>query len=389
MNSFVYNIPTKVYFGENQLGNLGAEVAKFGKRVLLTYGGGSIKRIGLYDKVINELHNAGIEVFELSGIEPNPRIESVRNGAEMCKKHNIDVLLAVGGGSTIDATKFMAAGACVDHDPWEFFGANAKPIERALPIVTILTLSATGSEMDTGGVISNLETGDKLGRLAPALLPRVSFLDPTITYSVNKYQTACGAADIMSHIIEVYFNTQKDLYMLDCFMEGMLKTVIKYAPIAIAEPENYEARANLMWTSSWAINGFINGGKRKAWSCHPMEHELSAVYDITHGLGLSILTPRWMRYCLDETTVEKYVEYGVGVFGIDASLDKMEIAKRSIELTEEFLFERLGLQRTFTEVGIKREDFAMMAQKACRYGDIKGFKTLTPQDVEAIYEMCL
>lgn len=389
MNSFVYNIPTKVYFGENQLGNLGAEVAKFGKRVLLTYGGGSIKRIGLYDKVINELHNAGIEVFELSGIEPNPRIESVRNGAEMCKKHNIDVLLAVGGGSTIDATKFMAAGACVDHDPWEFFGANAKPIERALPIVTILTLSATGSEMDTGGVISNLETGDKLGRLAPALLPRVSFLDPTITYSVNKYQTACGAADIMSHIIEVYFNTQKDLYMLDCFMEGMLKTVIKYAPIAIAEPENYEARANLMWTSSWAINGFINGGKRKAWSCHPMEHELSAVYDITHGLGLAILTPRWMRYCLDETTVEKYVEYGVGVFGIDASLDKMEIAKRSIELTEEFLFEKLGLQRTFTEVGIKREDFAMMAQKACRYGDIKGFKTLTPQDVEAIYEMCL
>ena len=389
MNSFVYNIPTKVYFGENQLGNLGAEVAKFGKRVLLTYGGGSIKRIGLYDKVINELHNAGIEVFELSGIEPNPRIESVRNGAEMCKKHKIDVLLAVGGGSTIDATKFMAAGACVDHDPWEFFGANAKPIERALPIVTILTLSATGSEMDTGGVISNLETGDKLGRLAPALLPRVSFLDPTITYSVNKYQTACGAADIMSHIIEVYFNTQKDLYMLDCFMEGMLKTVIKYAPIAIAEPENYEARANLMWTSSWAINGFINGGKRKAWSCHPMEHELSAVYDITHGLGLAILTPRWMRYCLDETTVEKYVEYGVGVFGIDSSLDKMEIAKRSIELTEEFLFEKLGLQRTFTEVGIKREDFAMMAQKACRYGDIKGFKTLTPQDVEAIYEMCL
>ena len=389
MNSFVYNIPTKVYFGENQLGNLGAEVAKFGKRVLLTYGGGSIKRIGLYDKVINELHNAGIEVFELSGIEPNPRIESVRNGAEMCKKHNIDVLLAVGGGSTIDATKFMAAGACVDHDPWEFFGANAKPIDRALPIVTILTLSATGSEMDTGGVISNLETGDKLGRLAPALLPRVSFLDPTITYSVSKYQTACGAADIMSHIIEVYFNTQKDLYMLDCFMEGMLKTVIKYAPIAIAEPENYEARANLMWTSSWAINGFINGGKRKAWSCHPMEHELSAVYDITHGLGLAILTPRWMRYCLDETTVEKYVEYGVGVFGIDASLDKMEIAKRSIALTEEFLFERLGLQRTFTEAGIKREDFAMMAQKACRYGDIKGFKTLTPQDVEAIYEMCL
>ncbi len=389
MNNFVYNIPTKVYFGENQLGHLGQELAKFGKRVLLTYGGGSIKRSGLYDRVLDELRKANLEVYELSGIEPNPRIESVRKGVEICKQKDIDVLLAVGGGSTIDATKFMAAGACVEHDPWEFFGADAKPIERALPIVTILTLSATGSEMDTAGVISNLETGDKLGRLAPALLPRVSFLDPTLTYTVNKYQTACGAADIMSHILEVYFNTQEDLFMLDCFMEGMLKTVVKYAPIAIAEPENYEARANIMWTSSWAINGFINGGKRKAWSCHPMEHELSAVYDITHGLGLAILTPRWMKYCLDETTVDKYVQYGVNVFGIDASLDKMEIAKRSIALTEEFLFEKLGLQRTFTEVGIKREDFAMMAQKACRYGDIKGFKTLTPKDVEAIFEMCL
>ena len=389
MNNFVYHIPTKVYFGENQLGHLGKELAKFGKRVLLTYGGGSIKRNGLYDKVIEELRNAKLEVFELSGIEPNPRIESVREGVKICKEQGIDVLLAVGGGSTIDATKFMAAGACVDHDAWEFFGANAKPINEALPIVTILTLSATGSEMDTAGVISNLETGDKLGRLAPALLPRVSFLDPTLTYSVSKYQTACGAADIMSHIMEVYFNTQEDLFMLDCFMEGMLKTIVKYAPIAIAEPENYEARANIMWTSSWAINGFINGGKRKAWSCHPMEHELSAVYDITHGLGLAILTPRWMEYCLDETTVDKYVQYGVNVFGIDAKLDKMEIAKRSIKLTEEFLYEKLGLQRTFTEVGIKREDFAMMAKKACRYGDIKGFKTLTPADVEAIFEMCL
>lgn len=388
MNNFVYNIPTKVYFGENQLGNLAKELLKFGRRVLMTYGGGSIKRIGLYDRVVGELQAAGIELYELSGIEPNPRIESVRKGAEMCKEHNIDVLLAVGGGSTLDATKFMAAGACVDHDPWEFFGANAKPIECALPIVTILTLAATGSEMDSGGVISNLATGDKLGRLAPALQPRVSFLDPTLTYSVSKFQTACGAADMMSHIIEVYFNTQKDLFMLDCFMEGMLKTIVKYAPIALREPDNYEARANLMWASSWAINGFINGGKRKAWSCHPMEHELSAVYDITHGLGLAILTPRWMEYCLDDTNVDKYVQYGVNVFGIDASQEKMTIARESIRRTEEFLFDTLGLERTFGAVGIKREDYAMMAQKACRYGDIQGFKTLTPEDVVRIFEMC-
>ena len=389
MNSFVYNIPTKVYFGENQLGNLGKELRKFGKRVLLTYGGGSIKRNGLYDRVMEELTKAEMEIFELSGIEPNPRIDSVRKGVEICKQQGIDVLLAVGGGSTIDATKFMAAGACVEHDAWEFFGAHAKPLEQALPIVTILTLAATGSEMDTAAVISNLETGDKLGRLAPALLPKVSFLDPTLTYSVSKFQTAAGSADIMSHIIEVYFNTQEDLFMLDCFMEGMLKTIVKFAPVALAEPENYEARANLMWCSSWAINGFINGGKRKAWSCHPMEHELSAVYDITHGLGLAILTPRWIEYCLDETTVDKYVQYGVNVFGIDASQDKMAIARESIRRTEKFLFEDLGLQRTFAEVGIKREDFALMAKKACRYGDIKGFKTLTEQDVINIFEMCL
>ena len=389
MNSFIYDIPVKVYFGRDQLSHLGTELRKFGRRVLLTYGGGSIKRNGLYDRVVSELCNADMEVYELSGIEPNPRIESVRQGVAMCKEHNIDVLLAVGGGSTIDATKFMAAGACVEHDAWEFFGAGAKPIERALPIVTILTLSATGSEMDTGGVISNLETGDKLGRLAQPLLPKVSFLDPTLTYTVSAYQTACGAADIMSHIMEVYFNMNKDLFMLDCFMEGMLKTVVKYAPIAIAEPENYEARANLMWTSSWAINGFINGGKKKAWSCHPMEHELSAVYDITHGLGLAILTPRWMEYCLDESNVDRYVSFGVNVFGIDSSLEPMAIAREAIKRLSDFFFNTLGLQSTFTEVGIKREDFGLMAKKACRYGDIKGFKTLTEQDVVNIFEMCI
>ena len=389
MNSFVYDIPTRVYFGKDQLSNLGKELQKFGRRVLLTYGGGSIKRIGLYDRVMAELREAGMEVFELSGIEPNPRINSVRQGVAMCKEHAVDVLLAVGGGSTIDATKFMAAGALVDHDPWEFFGANAKPIERALPIVTILTLSATGSEMDSGGVISNPETEDKLGRMAPAMQPKVSFLDPALTYSVSKYQTACGAADILSHIMEVYFNLTEDLYMLDTVMEGLVKTVVKYAPIAYNDPENYEARANLMWASSWAINGFINGGKRKAWSCHPMEHELSATYDITHGLGLAILTPRWMEYCLDESNVHRYVSFGVGVFGIDPAMEPMAIAKESIKRLSTLLFDTLELQRTFTEVGIKREDFPMMARKACRYGDIRGFKTLTPADVERIYEMCL
>ena len=390
MNSnFVYDIPVKVYFGENKLSHLGEELRKFGKRVLVTYGGGSIKRIGLYDRVMQELKKADMEIFELSGIEPNPRIESVREGARLCKEHNIDVLLAVGGGSTIDATKFMAAGACVEHDPWDFLNEKWAPIEKALPIVTILTLAATGSETDTAAVISNLETGDKIGRLARPLLPQVSFLDPTLTYSVNQYQTACGSVDIFSHIAETYFNMEPDLYMLDCFMEGMMKTVLKFAPVAMREPDNYEARANLMWTSSWAINGFVLGSHRKAWSCHPIEHELSAKYDITHGLGLALLTPRWMEYCLDESNVSKYVQFAVNVFGVDGSQEPMKVAREGIRLLAEFFFDTLGLPRTFTEVGIKREDFQMMARKACGAGGVlRGFKDLTPADVEKIFEMC-
>ncbi len=389
MNSFVYDIPTRVYFGKDQLCHLGEELAKFGKRVLLTYGGGSIKKIGLYDVVMAECKKAGLEVFELSGIEPNPRIESVRHGAQICKDEHIDVLLAVGGGSTIDATKFMAAGACVDHDPWDFLSEKWAPITEALPIVSVLTLSATGSEMDCGGVISNPETQDKIGRLAPPMLPKVSFLNPTVTFSVSPYQTACGAVDMMSHILEVYFTMEPDLYMLDCFMEGLMKTIIKYAPIAMREPENYEARANLMWTSSWAINGFVNGGKQHAWSCHPMEHELSAIYDITHGLGLAMLTPRWMQYCLDETTVSKYVQFGVNVFGIDPSGEPMAIARKSIDMLSDFFFNTLGLQSTFTEVGIRKEDFPVMARKACSGGVLPGFKPLNQADIEKIFEMCL
>lgn len=388
MKDFIYNVPVKVYFGKNQLKNLGEELKKYGSRVLLTYGGGSIKKIGLYDKVVKEIKDAGLELFELSGIEPNPRIESVRKGAEICKNNKIDVLLAVGGGSTLDATKFMAAGACVDFEPWDFF-TKAAPIEKALPVVTILTLSATGSEMNASGVISNLETKDKIGRTDPALLPKASFLDPTNTYTVNKYQTACGTADIMSHIMEVYFNNENDLYMLDCFMESLMKTVIKYTPIAMKDPENYEARANIMWASSWAINGLVRAGKEHRWSCHPMEHQLSAVYDITHGLGLAILTPRWLEYCLNESNVDKYYQFGTNVFDIDKSLDKMEVAKISIKMLSEFFFETLELDSTFTKIGIDEKHFSDMAKKACSNGVINGFKELSPKDVEEIYKMCL
>lgn len=388
MESFVHHIPTKVYFGQDQLGHVGEELKTFGNRVLLVYGGGSIKRSGLYDKLMAGMKEAGLEVFELSGIEPNPRIESVRKGAELCKEKNIDVVFAVGGGSTIDASKFIAAGACTDIDPWDFFSKHV-PIEQALPLVTILTLSATGSEMNCGGVVTNLSTNEKLGYGAECLRPKVSFLDPTLTFTVSPYQTACGSADILSHVMEVYFNMNHEMYLQDSFMEGLMKTVIRYAPIAMTDPENYEARANLMWASSWAINDFVEEGRDLAWSCHPMEHELSAFYDITHGLGLAMLTPRWMRYCLDETTVSKYVQFGTSVFGIDRNQEPMAIAEQAISKLEDFFFRTLGLDDTFTKVGIGEDKIEVMAEKACRGGVLQGFKPLSAKDIEKIYRMCL
>ena len=388
MNSFIYDIPTKVYFGKGQIDKLGLEVKNYGARVLLVYGGGSIKKSGLYDNVINLLNAQNVSVFELSGVEPNPEIDTVRRGVKICKENGVDVVLAVGGGSVIDCAKWVAAGAKVDFDAWDFYSKGA-PVETALPIVSVLTLSATGSEMDACGVVTNPQTKEKVGKLAQPLYPKVSFLDPTLTYTVDRYQTACGSADILSHVMETYFSKDKDLFMLDAVMEGIMKTVIKYAPIALENPCDYEARANLMWASSWAINGFILGGKVKAWSCHPMEHQLTAYYGITHGLGLAILTPRWMKYCLDDTTVDKYVSFGVNVFGIDKNLPKFKIANKSIEMLSNFLYKTLGLADSFSKINIGAENISAMAKGASKGKFIDGFKPLYQQDIEKIYKDCL
>lgn len=388
MYKFVYNIPTKVYFGSDQLSKLGKEIKKLGDRVLICYGGGSIKRIGLYDQVLEELKKEELEIFELSGIEPNPRVTSVNAGADICKKEKIDVLLAIGGGSVIDCTKAIAAATYYEGDAWDIVTKKV-PVTKCLPIVTILTLAATGSEMDAGGVISNMETNDKIGVASPLMQPKVSFLDPKNTYTVSSYQTACGSVDILSHIIETYFNTEGSMYMLDCFMEGMMKSVVKYAPIAMKDPENEEARANLMWTSSWAINGFVRSCQHCSWSCHSMEHQLSAYYDITHGLGLGIVTPRWMRYILDEENAQRFRNFAVAVFGVDSKLDNMSAALEGIKRFEEFLFVELGLTSSLKELGIDRTHFDIMAEKACGNGILKGFKELNKEDIKRIYEMCL
>ncbi|MBP5427678.1 MAG: iron-containing alcohol dehydrogenase, partial [Clostridia bacterium] len=350
MRNFKHDIPTKLYFGKGQISRLDESLRPFGKRVLLAYGGGSIKKSGLYDTVTEILKEGGYAVTELSGIEPNPRIGSVRRGVELCKENEIDVILAVGGGSTVDCCKAIAAGVYYDGDLWEMVASDHGRL-KALPLVDVLTLAATGSEFDAGGVISNPETNEKLGNVYT--YPAVSICDPTYTFSVSAYQTAAGTADIMSHIFEGYFSRTEDSSLSDYIAEGVLKTAIKYLPVALSEPTNYEARANLMAIASVACSGIPEYGKQgTGWPCHSMEHELSAFYDITHGVGLAILTPRWMRFILkkDPSCAWRFVRFAKNVWGLDGD-DEAALAVAGIDALESF-FRASGIPMTLSELGI-------------------------------------
>ena len=387
MENFMHSIPTRIAFGKGQIKRL-KEMAKVGKKALLVYGGGSIKKIGIYDAAMEIMKENGIEVFELSGVEPNPRIESVRKGAEICKANGIDMVLAIGGGSVIDCAKVVAGAALYEGDAWDLV-INPRVIKGALPIFTVLTLSATGSEMDKFAVISDMSKNEKWGTGSRFFNPTLSICDPEYTYSVSAKQTAAGTADMMSHTLENYFTNVKGADLQARFCEGLLKTCIKYGPMAIAEPDNYDARANLMWASSNAINGILSEGADVAWCVHPMEHELSAFYDITHGEGLAILTPHWMEHVLSEATVEKFAEYGVNVWGLDKNEDPMTIAKKAIAATRDFFVSDLKIPATLREVGITDEkNFDVMAEKAskqCKYA----YVPLSKEDVIAIYRAAL
>ncbi|ENZ03295.1 hypothetical protein HMPREF1092_00481 [Clostridium thermobutyricum] len=387
MKNFHYSIKTDIHFGKGAIENLPNEIKKYGKKVLLVYGGGSIRKIGLYDKVLDLLNENNIKCIEISGVEPNPRIDTVRRGVRFVKSDKIDVILPIGGGSTIDCAKAISAGSFYDGDPWDLIVDSSK-IKKVLPIISVLTLAATGSEMDAGAVISNLETREKLGFGHPDLRPKASILDPEYTYTVPKNQTAAGTADIMSHILEVYFSKNEGAYLQDRMCEALLKTCIHYGPIAYRDGENYEARANLMWASSLAINGLLSNGKSGAWSVHPIEHELSAYYDITHGVGLAILTPNWMEYVLDNTTIEKFVQYGINVWDIDKSLDKEKIAKESIEKTREF-FKSLEIPSCLKEININDKHFEDMAEHCVRKGIIDGYKLLDKDSIIQIFKSSL
>lgn len=378
MENFVFHANTEMFFGKNQINNLPDILNRYGKNILLAYGGGSIKRNGIYDKVYELLTD--FNIVELEGIEPNPRIGTVKKGVELCKAQNIDVILAVGGGSTIDCSKLVSAATYYDGNPWDLVKDSSK-ITKALPIITILTLAATGSEMNDGAVISNPETNEKLGVHSKHFLPKASILDPEYTYSLPTIQTAAGTADIMSHVIEQYFNSTTGTYIQDRFCEGILETCIKYCPVALREPSNYEARSNLMWASSMALNGLCGRGKVGAWSCHPIEHELSAFYDITHGIGLAIITPRWMRHILSEKTLDKFVEYALNVWHVPNTGNRFEMAENGIKATEEF-FANCGIPMNLGKLGIDDSMIEKMSAAVIRHSNLENaYVPLTEQDV--------
>ncbi len=385
MNNFTFKIPTDIRFGKGQIECLAEELHKYGNRVLLVYGGGSIKRNGIYDDVMKQL--TGFEVFELSGITPNPRVSAVREGAKLCKDHNIDVILAVGGGSTIDATKHIAASACYDGDPWDLVLDRSK-VKAALPFAVVLTICATGSEMNSGAVITNEATNEKLEINTPLLYPRLSICDPTYLYSLPKIQTAAGAVDIMSHVMEQYFQPNDEAFITDALSEAVMRTVVKYAVVAMDDPENYEARSNLMWASTIALNHILTVGKGGAWSVHPIEHVLSGFYDITHGIGLAILTPAWMEYVLDENNKHRFARYAREVFGV-AEQDDMLAAKQGIENLRMFLGD-LEMPSRLSQVGIDDSNFHLMAKEAVRTSGIssRAYVKLTEEDVENILRGC-
>lgn len=382
MQNFDYMTPTRLIFGRDAIAKLPEVMTRFGKKILLTYGGGSIKKIGLYQKVLEMLK--GYDIVELPGIQPNPKYDpSVLDGVRLCKEHNVDVILSVGGGSVLDCSKAIAAGAKYDGDPWDLISYKVKA-KAALPIVDIITLAATGSEYDCGGVISRTETNDKIGYIDPLLFPVVSILDPVYTFTVSKKQTAAGIADAMNHTIEQYFVVDSTL-LNDGFCESMLRSLMINGRKCLENPEDYTARAEMMLACTYGCNGILAlGNSYSGWPCHGIEHALSAYYDITHGEGLAIITPRWMRHILNERTIDRFVKYGINVFGIDPALPKQEIAGKAIDATYKF-FESINIPMHLREVGIDDSRIDEMAHHiAVNEGLDKAYAPLTEQDIKEI-----
>lgn len=386
MNNFSFHNPTEIIFGKGEVEKVGRKAAEHGKNILLVYGGGSIKRFGLYDKVISFLEKEDLNIFELSGIKPNPRLASVKKGSEICKTNDIDFILAVGGGSVIDASKAISVGCYHDGDLWEMIKEDGD-FDKAIPLGTILTLAATGSEMNGNAVITNWDKKEKRA-IHESNYPRFSILDPVNTFTVPQDQTVFGIVDIAAHVFEQYFSHTEFTPMVDRWAEGILKTLREKSDTVLDDPKNYEARSDIMLAGTMALNGLIGMGKEEDWASHAIEHEVSALYDIPHGAGLAIIFPNWMRYVLSEGH-SKFVQYARRVFAIDSSdKNEREIALKGIEKTRDW-FDSMGAPASLSYYDIAEKDLDDMAEKAVASGSIGSYKKLYKEDVLEILKMSL
>lgn len=385
MEKFIFYNPTKIYFGEGAIQYLPNELSNYGKNILLLYGGGSIMKNGIFKEVSAALAVADKNVFELGGVTPNPRTDIVYEGIEICKTKKIDLILAVGGGSTIDCAKAIAIGAKTDKDFWETFYVGSERPKLALPIASVLTLAGTGSEMNVGSVISNLPLNLKRDTGAECMRPKFSILDPTYTYSLPKNQLISGCVDIFSHLCEIYFSTPNTPNVSDDICEALMKNLLVNLPVAITNPDDYEARSNIMWDATLALNGITQLGKRQDWQVHQIEHQVSAYSDITHGVGLAIITPSYFRYTY-KNSLKKYARFAKNIWNVDGA-DKTDdqIAIEGIDKFEKFLYD-LNLPMTLSIAGVDISNIDKIAETTLITGG--GYKTLDIQDIKNILNMC-
>ncbi|MFP3323906.1 iron-containing alcohol dehydrogenase [Planococcus sp. SIMBA_160] len=387
MNAFSFYNPVKLIFGKGQLEALKNEVPNYGKKVLVVYGGGSIKKNGLYDEVMATLNEMGVEIHELSGVEPNPRLSTAKRGIEICKKENIDMLLAVGGGSVIDCTKLIAAGAKYDGDAWDFVSRKATP-EEVLPFGTVLTLAATGSEMNAGSVITNEETEEKYGWGSPLTFPKFSILDPSYTKSVPRNHTVYGVVDMMSHMFEQYYHNATNTPVQDQMIEGVLRAVIDTAPKLMEDLESYEHRETILFAGTMGLNNFLQMGYNGDWASHNIEHAVSAIYDIPHAGGLAILFPQWMRHNVP-VNPSRFAQMAIRVFGVDPEgKSEEQIANEGIDRLVEF-WTSIGAPSSLKDYDIDNSRFSDIVDKTLVYGEFGNFNKLNGEDVEKILQASL
>ena len=388
MENFNFYSPTYFAFGKGKESDVGALVKRFGgSKVLLHYGGGSVKRNGVFDKVTKSLDEAQIPYIELGGVMPNPRSGLVYEGIELCRKEKIDFILAIGGGSTIDSAKAIALGVPYDGDFWDFYRTN-KAVETALPVGTVLTIAAAGSEGSGASVITNEESMLKWSTGGDALRPKFSVLNPEFTCTLPAYQTACGITDIMIHVCERYFTNTTDVEITDRLCEAVLKAMITEAPKVMNDLTNYQARANIMWAGMVAHNNIVGVGRAQDWATHDIEHELSALYDCAHGAGLAVIAPAWMKYVYKHD-INRFAQFAVRVWGCDMNFASPETtALEGISRFENFL-ESIGMPTTFAKLGAKEEDIPKMVSQLCKRARVGSFVKIGAKEAEAIFRLAL